>query len=153
MREGDGMMSTTIGTRVGAGAGVNAGRLALVGAAGVAGVLGFMGGGDGGAGSDLVLLMRFMAGLKAAMALGVVALVAWRMGAPVGRGTGVAYVLAAAAMAAGPGLIWNMQDVAYGAMAVHGGLSAIMLIAWRDRRGWNGVLGAAVARRRVRSAR
>ena len=146
-------MSTTIGMRAGAGLGMNAGRLALVGAAGVAGVLGFMGGDDGGAGSDLVLLMRFMAGVKAAMALGAVALVAWRMGAPMGRGTVAAYVSAAAVMAVGPGLIWNMQDVAYGAMAVHGGLSAIMLIAWRDRQGWNGVLGAAVARRRMRLAR
>ena len=146
-------MSTTIGTRVGVGTGLNAGRLALVGAAGVAGVLGFMGGGDDGAGSDLVLLMRFMAGVKAAMALGAVVLVAWRMGAPMGRGTMTAYVVATAVMAVGPGLIWNMQDVAYGAMAVHGGLSAIMLIAWRDRQGWNGVLGAAVARRRMRLAR
>ena len=146
-------MSTTIGTRVEVGAGLNAGRLALVGAAGVMGVLGFMGGGDGGAGSDLMLLMRFMAGLKAAMAVGAVALVFWRMGAPMGRGTIAAYIIATAVMAAGPGLIWNMQDVAYGAMAVHGGLSAIMLIAWRDRQGWNGVLGAAVARRRMRLAR
>jgi hypothetical protein len=153
MREGEGTMSTTIGVRGGAGAGLNVGRLALVGAAGVAGVLGFMGGGDGGAGSDLVLLMRFMAGVKAAMALGAVALVAWRMGAPTGRGTVAAYVVATAVMAVGPGLIWNMQDVAYGAMAVHGGLSAIMLVAWRDRQGWNGVLGAAVARRRMRLAR
>ena len=146
-------MSTTIGTRVGVSPGLNAGRLALVGAAGVAGVLGFIGGGDGGAGSDLMLLMRFMAGLKAAMALGAVALVAWRMGAPMGRGTMAAYVVATAVMAVGPGLIWNMQDVACGAMVVHGGLSAIMLIAWRDRQGWNEVLGVAVARRRMRLAR
>jgi hypothetical protein len=125
------------------------GRLALGAAVVAAGALGFMGGGDGGAGSDLLVLLRFMAGVKAAMALGAVALVAWRMGAPVGVGTAAAYVAASALMAAGPGLIWDMQHVALGAMAVHGGLSALLVVGWMDRAGWSGVLGEAVARRRL----
>ena len=146
-------MSITVGAQAAPGLRVNGGRLALAGAVAVAGVLGFLGGGDGGAGSELLLLMRFMAGVKAAMALGAVALVWWRMGAPVGRGTAAAYVVAAAVMAAGPGLIWDMQHVALGAIAVHGGLSALLVAGWMDRAGWNGVVGDAVARRRQRLAR
>lgn len=146
-------MSITIGTRA-TGVPVATGRLALLGAAAVAGLLGFAtGGGDGGTGSDLLLLMRFMAAVKAAMALGAVALVAWRMGAPIGRGTAAAYVAATAVMMVGPGLIWDMRHVAYGAMAVHGGLSLILVVGWLDRTGWNGVLRDAVAHRRARLAR
>lgn len=50
-------------------------------------------------------------------------------GALVVLGTMVAYVVATAVMSVGPGLIRNMQDVAYGAIAVHDWLSAIVLIA------------------------
>ena len=144
-------MSITMGGTQAA-PGVRAGgRVALVAVfagAGALGFLGFAGGGDGGAGSDLVVLMRFMAGVKAAMALGAVALVWWRMGAPVGRGTAAAYVAASALMAAGPGLIWDMRHVGLGAMAVHGGLSALLVVGWLDRAGWSGVLGGALVRRR-----
>ena len=146
-------MSTTVGTRAAPGLRVNGGRLALVGAVAAAGVLGFLGGDDGGAGADLLVLMRFMAVVKAAMALGAVALVWWRTGAPLGPGTAAAYVAAAAVMAVGPGLIWDMRHIALGAAAVHGGLSALLVVGWMDRAGWNGVLGAAVARRRLRLAR
>ncbi len=146
-------MSTTVGTRAAPGLRVNGGRLALAGAVVVAGVLGFLGGDGGGAGSDLLVLMRFMAGVKAAMALGAVALVWWRMGAPVGRGTAAAYVMAAAVMAVGPGLIWDMRHIALGAVAVHGGLSALLVMGWLDRAGWNGLVGEAVARRRMRLVR
>ena len=154
-------MSITVGTQVGQeadhGAGRAAGqarlrppvaRLALLGAVAGAGALGVLAGGDA-AGSDLLVLMRFMAGVKAAMALGAVALVWWRMGAPMGRGMAAAYVVSAAVMAAGPGLIWDMQHVVLGAVAVHGGLSALMVAGWLDRAAWNGALGAAVARRRL----
>ena len=147
-------MSTTVGT--GAAPGLrarglraDAGRAALVGAVAVAGMVGFLLGGSG-AGSDLLVLMRFMAGVKGAMALGAVALLWWRMAAPVERGTAAAYVVAASVMAAGPGLIWDMQHVALGATAVHGGLSALMVVAWVDRAGWNGVLRETLVRRRVR---
>ena len=151
-------MSITVGTQAGQGGVRRAGRagarplgarLALVGAVAGAGALGFLLGGESAAGSDLLVLMRFMAGVKAAMALGAVALVWWRMGAPMGRGMAAAYVVAAAVMAAGPGLIWDMQHVALGAVAVHGGLSALMVSGWLDRAAWSGLLGAAVARRRL----
>jgi len=137
-------MGVTIGgARVAPGVRVG-GRLALGAAVVAAGMLGFIGGGDGGAGSDLLVLLRFMAGVKAVMALEAVALVAWRMGAPVGVGTAAAYVAASALMAAGPGPIWDMQlwdiqHVAPGAMAMHGGLSALLVMGWMDRAGWSGV--------------
>lgn len=146
-------MSTTVGARAAPGLRENGGRLALAGAVAATGVLGFLGGDDGGAGSDLLVLMRFMAGVKAAMALGAVALVWWRMGAPVGRGAAAAYVVAAAVMAVGPGLIWDMRHIALGAVAVHGGLSALLVVGWLDRVGWNGMVGDAVARRRKRLVR
>lgn len=155
-------MSSTIGTRAGHGADQGSGRVAagqtsarplgarlgLVGAVAGASALGFLAGGDA-AGSDLLVLMRFMAGVKAAMALSAVTLVWWRMGAPMGRGMAAAYIVSAAVMAVGPGLIWDMQHIAFGAVAVHGGLSALMVAGWLDRAGWNGVLGVAVTRRRM----
>lgn len=141
-------MSITMGARAARGVRVNGARLALGTALLGAGALGFAGGTDG-AGSDLVVLMRFMAAVKAAMALGAVALVWWRMGDPVGRGTAAAYVAAAAVMAAGPGLIWDMRHLALGAIAVHGGLSALLVTGWLDRAAWNRVVLEAVARRRL----
>ncbi len=146
-------MSITVGARAAPGLRVNGGRLALMGAVAAVGVLGFLGGNGGGAGSDLLMLMRFMAGVKAAMALGAVALVWWRMEAPVGRAAAAAYVMAAAVMAVGPGLIWDMRHIALGAVAVHGGLSALLVVGWLDRAGCIGVGGEAVARRRMRLVR
>jgi hypothetical protein len=83
-------------------------------------------------GADLTRLMRFMAGLKALLAIGAASAVVWRLMAPVSVTRFGAYALAGAAMAAGPGLIWGMAHVGIGALLLHGGLFATILLLWRD---------------------
>jgi hypothetical protein len=84
------------------------------------------------AGSDLTRLLRAMAAIKALMAGGAVAAVAWRLSAPITTPWLGAYALACAAMAAGPGLIWNMAHIGWGAAILHAGLLACAVLLWRD---------------------
>jgi hypothetical protein len=83
-------------------------------------------------GASLTRLMRFMATVKAVMALAAAASVLWRLGAAISLPRFAAYALAGAAMAAGPGLIWGMAHVGLGALLLHGGLIATILLVWRD---------------------
>ena len=98
-------------------------------------------------GAALTRLMRFMAAVKMLLAAAALAAVVWRLGAPVSLAWYGAYAAAAAAMAAGPGLIWGMVHVGAGALALHGGLLASVLLLWRDPETPR-MLAAAVARRR-----
>ncbi len=86
---------------------------------------------------ELVVLLRFMAVLKGAMALGAAALVAWRLRWPVRPATGFGYVVAVSSMAGGAGLIWQLGHVGAGALLVHGGFAALAVLAWMDRAGWD----------------
>ena len=86
---------------------------------------------------ELATLLRFMAVLKAAMALGAAALIAWRLGWPVRPATGLGYVAGVSSMAAGAGLIWQLGHVGTGALLVHGSLLALAGLAWLDRAGWD----------------
>ncbi len=99
---------------------------------------------------ELLMLLRFMAVVKAAMALGAAALVAWRLGRPVRPATGIGYVAATSSMAAGAGLIWQLEHVAAGAVLVHGGLVAMGALAWMDRAGWVQAISAKSASMRSR---
>jgi hypothetical protein len=107
-----------------------------VGAGMVAGVLAT--GGDASshavaeAGAELARLLRFMAALKALMAAGLAAAILWRLGDTVTPGWLAAYALAGVAMAMGPGLIWGIDHVVPGALLLHGGLLAGMVLLWRD---------------------
>jgi hypothetical protein len=83
-------------------------------------------------GAALTRLMRFMAALKGLLALAAGAAVLWRLGAAIPLPWFGAYAVATAAMAAGPGLIWGMTHVALGALLLHGGLFATILLLWRD---------------------
>jgi len=83
-------------------------------------------------GAALTRLMRFMAVVKAAMALAAASALFWRFGGPVRLNWFAAYAVSAAAMAAGPGLIWGMVHVGLGALCLHGGLFATILLLWRD---------------------
>jgi len=107
----------------------------LVAAVVGAGALGLMTGGAD-ADPELALLLRFMASVKAVMALAAATLVAWRFGWPVRPATAVGYVVAASSMAAGAGLIWQLAHVAIGAVMVHGGLAMLAGLGWKDRAGW-----------------
>ena len=84
------------------------------------------------AGADLTHLLRAMALLKVLMAAGMVAAVMWRLGSPVTLPWWAAYALACAAAAAGPGLIWQMESVGAGALILHVGLLAALILLWRD---------------------
>jgi hypothetical protein len=119
---------------------------ALIGGA----VVGLMTGG-GAADPELALLLRFMAVVKAGMAVGAAAAVAWRMRQPVRFVPAMAYVAAISSMAAGAGLIWQLGHVAAGAVLVHGGLVALAVSAWVDRAGW--VQAASVMSASMRSRR
>jgi hypothetical protein len=81
---------------------------------------------------DLTRLLRAMAALKAVIALGVAASILWRLGTVVSLSWLGAYAIACSAMFAGPGLIWNMAYVGAGALLLHGGLLASLLLFWRD---------------------
>jgi hypothetical protein len=100
----------------------------------------------------LALVLRAMAVIKAGMAAGLIAGLFWRLGVGVGPLALGAYAVAAAAMAAGPVLIWGMTHLVLGAVLLHGGLLACALMLWRDpattRR-----LKALVAARRLAIAR
>ncbi len=84
------------------------------------------------AGPELTRLLRFMAVLKALLAAGAMAGLLWRLGAAVSLPRFAAYAIAAAAMAAGPGLIWDMAHLRLGALLLHGGLAALVVLLWRD---------------------
>jgi hypothetical protein len=84
------------------------------------------------AGFELTRLLRAMALIKAMAAVGASAAVLWRLGSPIRSLWFGAYALACCAMAAGPILIWNMVQIGLGALLLHGGLLATLLLLWRD---------------------
>ncbi len=103
------------------------------------------------AGADLTRLLRAMAGLKALMAGAAFWAVLWRLGAPATLPWLAGYGVAAAAMAGGPGMIWSMAYIRSGALLLHAGLFATIVMLWRDpamgRR-----LGEMLASRRSKAA-
>jgi uncharacterized membrane protein YecN with MAPEG domain len=84
--------------------------------------------------ADLALaqLMRGMALIKGAIALGAVALLLWRFGWPVGKPAGLAYVVSAALMAGATMLIWQLTFIPLAAALFHIGALAMLLVGWRD---------------------
>lgn len=84
------------------------------------------------AGEDLTRLMRFMAAIKGMLALAALAALLWRLGVPVAVTRFLTYGATAAAMGAGPVLIWTMVHVGLGALLLHGGLLASVLLLWND---------------------
>ena len=99
---------------------------------------------------ELATLLRFMAVVKAGMALGAAALLGWRFGSPMRAATGLAYIAGASSMAAGAGLIWQLGHVGAGAVLVHGGFVALVGLAWMDRAGWDQAASALPASIRSR---
>ncbi len=84
------------------------------------------------AGPELTRLLRAMALLKSLLAVGALFLVTVRFRFPIAPRLAAAYIAAGAAMAAGPGPIWTMAHVGLGALLLHGGLAAMLLLAWAD---------------------
>ncbi len=83
-------------------------------------------------GADLVRLLRGMAALKTLMAGGATLAVLWRMGSSAPLTRFAAYALCCATMWTGPGLIWSLVYVRTGALLLHGGLLASLVLLWRD---------------------
>ena len=100
------------------------------------------------AGADLTRLLRMMAVLKAGMAAAAFAAVLWRLGSVVTPARLGAYAAACGAMAAGPVLIWQMAHVAAGAVLLHGGLAAAIVLVWRDPAVADRLASISAARRR-----
>ncbi len=73
-----------------------------------------------------------MAVIKAGMASGVIAVLFWRLGLAIGPLALSAYALVSAAMASGPVLVWGMSHLVLGAVLLHAGLLAGVLMLWRD---------------------
>ena len=84
------------------------------------------------AGPELTRLLRFMAAVKAVLAIGGIALVWWRSAYPATRRAMLAYVAACLSMAVAPGLIWSVAHVALGAILFHAGLALLLLVCWTD---------------------
>jgi hypothetical protein len=101
---------------------------------------------------DLVMLLRFMAGMKALAAVALLALVAWRLGRPAPARLTAAYIVAVVLMSAAPGMIFQMVHVAAGAVLFHAGLLTLLVAVWADRGGRSLVAARVTARRGAASA-
>jgi len=97
----------------------------------------------------LARLLRAMAAIKMLLAACAGAAMWWRLSMPARPAWLAGYAAAAAAIAAGPALIWNLSHIGAGAILLHGGLLAIVLILWRDP-ATAFCLEQAIARRRAR---
>ncbi|MGP9813194.1 hypothetical protein ACTZWT_16935 [Rhodopseudomonas sp. NSM] len=82
---------------------------------------------------ELVMLLRFMAGVKALLALFALGVAVWRLGYPTSPALTLAYVTAPALMCAAPVVIWQMAHVAVGAALFHAGFVLLLLALYADR--------------------
>jgi hypothetical protein len=99
--------------------------------------------------TEFTTLLRFMALMKAAMALGAAVLICWRLKYPASRRLAVAYIIAAVLMAAAPGLIWHMTAIWKGAALFHAGLVLFLILAWADGTpAYRGLMDIAMKRSR-----
>jgi hypothetical protein len=97
---------------------------------------------------ELVMLLRFMAAVKASMALAALAVTFWRLGYPASPLLSLAYVGSVALMCAAPVLIWQLADVAIGAALFHAGLGLLVVALFADRGQAPALAKATLARRR-----
>jgi hypothetical protein len=81
---------------------------------------------------ELVPLLRFMAVLKAGMAIGAAALAQWRLQSPTGVPLKLALLGSTALMISAPGLIWGLNHLVVGAVVFHAGLLIFLVAAARD---------------------
>ena len=81
---------------------------------------------------ELTRLLRAMAALKLLFVAAAAAAVLWRLQAPARPALLAGYAASAAAMTAGPGLIWFASHIVLASVLMHGGLAASLLLLWRD---------------------
>jgi hypothetical protein len=82
--------------------------------------------------SALANLLRGMAALKALMALGVGAVVWWRLGRPIGAPLAMGYGAGVAVLCAGAVSIWQVSFIGPVAIAFHAALIALLVMALKD---------------------
>jgi hypothetical protein len=80
----------------------------------------------------LVPLLRFMAVIKAGMAVGAGALVQWRLQGDAGIWLKWSLLGATALMMVGPGVIWGLNHIVLGALLFHAGLVVFLVASARD---------------------
>jgi hypothetical protein len=98
--------------------------------------------------AELAMLLRFMAAVKAAIALAVLGVTAWRLGHPASAAVGLLYVAAVALMSAAPGVIWQLAHVGIGAGLFHAGLLLLLGALVADRGEASQLVGVALRARR-----
>ncbi|MFN0024349.1 MAG: hypothetical protein ACKVS5_10665 [Parvularculaceae bacterium] len=86
-----------------------------------------------GADPDLVRLMQAMAILKGLIACALIAAMGWRLTMPTSPARLALYLIAAASMTAGIGLMWRMSHLAEAAVLLHAGLFGAIVLLLRDR--------------------
>ncbi|GAA0579326.1 hypothetical protein GCM10009416_17160 [Craurococcus roseus] len=85
---------------------------------------------------ELARLLRAMAVLKASMAGAAVWLADRLLRQPLPAGLAAGLVLAVAAMAAAPVLMWHVAHVGTGALLFHAGMALLLLLGWRPAEAW-----------------
>jgi hypothetical protein len=79
-------------------------------------------------------LLRGMAIIKGALALGAIAALWWRFGRPIEEGTAKAYLCGVWFMAGAAMIVWQLGHVGLGAIAFHTGELTLLAIAWFEHR-------------------
>jgi hypothetical protein len=80
----------------------------------------------------LVPLLRFMAVIKGAMAVGAGALAQWRLQGDAGIWLKWSLLGATALMMVAPGVIWGLNHIVLGALLFHAGLVVFLVASARD---------------------
>lgn len=82
--------------------------------------------------AEYVMLIRFMAVMKAAIVVACIALVAWRLGDDITPGLAAAYIAAVGLLAISPVLIWNLAALPAASAIFHAGLLLGLALAATD---------------------
>ena len=98
--------------------------------------------------AELAMLLRFMAAVKAMIALAVLGVTTWRLGHPAPPAVALLYLAAVALMAAAPGVIWQLAHVGVGAGLFHAGLLLFLGALVADRGEATQLVGTALQRAR-----
>jgi len=81
----------------------------------------------------LARLLRGMALIKAAIALGASSAVYWRLAWPASRTVASLYVIASWVLAGSSVLIWQLSFIAFAALLFHAAALSMLVLAWRER--------------------
>jgi hypothetical protein len=81
---------------------------------------------------EFVMLIRFMAVMKAAIIVACVALIAWRLKGDIAPSLAAAYIAAVGLMAIAPGLIWSLAALPVASAFFYAGLLVGLALAAAD---------------------